>query len=216
MAKPKRDKTICRYCNLSEPLVEIQLSNGKPEGYCKSCYNYRYKDRLVAKAQTRGLFNNSQASNNHNASALRSLQAPNAYPLTYLNTRKRVGFIVLLPDAYYVSLWSDRHIGRYAINQYGMALWLANQGVIIGSTELPIQDPLGQPVALETLGAELPLKDVCDYLIMFDVKLNEYAIRKVREELGLLKGAVVDAGGKVVASSGKRVGKKKAAKKRKT
>jgi hypothetical protein len=155
---------------------------GKPRGICRDCYNLQERDRRYKGSIAKNFYNARGALQSHNARALASLRAPGAYPLTYLNSGQNIGYIVLKLDSYLITLWHNQQ-NRYHIDQASTALYLSNQGLSIGSTSIDLTAPDGAILDPDTVGNTLPIEVVADKLIILDVKLKEYAVKKVREEL---------------------------------
>lgn len=176
----------CRKCKLAPPLVIMVLTNGKPKGICRNCYNLAERDRRYKGSIAKGFYNARGSLQSHNARALASVPAPGAYPLTYLNSGDTVGYIVLKRDSYLISLWHA--LARYTIDQASTALYLSNQGLSIGSAPIPLVGPEGARIDLETIGDTLAPEAIADKLIVLDLKLQDYAVRKVRAELEGLAG----------------------------
>lgn len=182
-----RDYSICYKCKLSEPLIKMSLTNGKPRGLCNDCRNLIERDSRNRQGIAKGFYNARSSLTLYNGRALGSLKAPEAYPLTYLNSGKQIGYIVFKYDSYLVNIWHSQ--GRYRIDTASMALWLSNQGLAIGSAPIALESPQGARVDLETIGDELTPENVADKLVVLDLKLQDYAVNKVRAELKALQDA---------------------------
>lgn len=137
-----------------------------------------------------------------NYDTLASLQA-GVYTLSNTVTkdspeRRPCGYLAVKDGSTFVELWGEGYLFRPS--RYGIATWLSDLGVLIERTPCLLKDPAGEPVPLEAVGLGVPLEDVADKLIMFDLKLQELAYKRLKRELEEAKAKAAGLAGTPTAA----------------
>lgn len=158
---------------------------GASRGECKACRKAIDRNRTVSKNIYSPFY-----SSLHNLTAtnlkLLLMLNPDAYALTDRTFRRQAGYIVVLFGHYYVRVYNK--ILLIEKDLHGVSLWLANQGVFIdGTRPIPLRDAGGAPVDLQTIGLGLVPVQISDLLVMYDQKLREHAIKKLKTEVEAVK-----------------------------
>lgn len=184
---PTRDASVCRYCKLQEPVITMAISNGKSRGMCITCRNSH--DAITRRRQSvfKGFYTDTNALVSLNLKTL--LQAlPGVYPIDFTRDKARHGFIAIRPGEMAICLYGQTNVFRYDL--FGVATWLSNQNLVVGWAPIALQTPDGAPIALESVGAGMPIEDITARLVMYDSKLREWAIKQVKAELKEAKTAL--------------------------
>lgn len=176
----KVDKTVCRHCKLAPPHIQMLYVRDKPRGECIECRRaLRQRDSLKKHAFTY-FYNNLSNLTAINFKLLASL-SPGAYPLLDRSYKAPAGYFAILRGYFYVYLWDkDRLIER---DLYGFSTWLSNQNLVIDPAPIVVNDPTGAVVELETLHVGMIPTNIQDLLVMYDVKLQDYAVKRLRDEI---------------------------------
>lgn len=164
----------------------MPLRNGKPRGECLACRNQRQQFKLLKRKVFKDFYQVNTHCGMHNTHALQRAHLDRAYALTHRTSQRPAGYIVPQAGAFYVEAWG--HVDRFACDVYGVAMWLANQNLVVQGV-VSVADADGKPIDLATLGVNMPKALVQDYLVMFDAKLKDWAIRKVKAELAEARSA---------------------------
>lgn len=179
-----RDLTICYICKLGAPHVRIPLKAGKPRGECVTCRNAREQIARDKSRLYKDFYDRGRKLTGLNYRALAALSF-GAYPLTHRTTKAQVGYIVVKSGSIFISIWNDKHLLRPSL--YGISVWLSDMNIVIGDTPIALEAPNGVPVSIDDVGIGLPLENVADKLVMFNLALQDHAYRKLKAELGLAR-----------------------------
>lgn len=184
MSRAKVNKNICCHCKLGPPLVELAMDRGQSRGICKGCRNLQQQHKRIKTHAFKDFYSqthNLQAANYKVLAALKT----GTYCLTYRATEKQAGYITLTEGAYYVSLFGENLLFR--VDLFGMTTYLSNLNVVIGSDRMRLESIRGTRIDLDKVGVGMPLLNIQDRLVMYDVKMREYAVNKVKEEIAEAK-----------------------------
>lgn len=182
MATPKKPEA-CKFCKLSPPLVVMSMLRGKSRGVCNKCMTFRLRaDRNKAKlskplktgiASARLLLT-------HNYDCLTHITF-GAYKLILKLNNKPIGYLIVLNGKVYVNTWNEEYLFKYML--YPISAFLADLNVII--------DPIPvKALYSDQVGLGLPLEDASDRLVAFDVKLQDYAVKRLQRLIAEAKGLV--------------------------
>lgn len=179
MARAKTDKLKCRTCRQSPPLVQIRHAKGKPLGECLDCARKLKQAGRLRRAFALGLYQSVPELVAANLKALAALQ-PGAYALRLNTTKAREGYLVVKRGAIYVEIWNDFALLEYRL--FEIASYLGNMNVFIDPSPIDVLDGDSRPLALESIGAGMPLESPAERLIWYDPALLSKAIQLVKDE----------------------------------
>lgn len=184
MIKEITDKTVCRQCRKREPEIQIRQVKGKPMGICNDCRNTSEVLNRRKHAMGRDFHKQQQSifSVNYRTLAIADFKA---FPLKHRKDDSVEGYLVNLRNRIFVSINNGQYC--FKTDLYGIASWLGNQNLIIDSKAIQLKTPEGEPVKLDEIGQDMPLQDVTEFLVMFNKKLREYAVNKVKKEMNSVK-----------------------------
>lgn len=181
------DPNQCRHCGLSPPVIVMPLLRGKPRGICNTCRRQVEQKLRVKSNLYKGYYNTAHNLTSVNYKTLASLKL-GAYSLTARHTEAIEGYIVVKKDQIYVSVWNRSHLFHYDL--FGVSTFLGNLNVFI-SKPTSLTAPNGASVELESVGIGLTLENVQDALVMYDEKLKDYAVKRIKAEIAAEKRAAM-------------------------
>jgi hypothetical protein len=183
------DRNQCRYCKQREPVVKIRRVKGEPNGECAECNRDRQAaHRLKVNFHTE-VYRSVSVLVSSNYKILAVLK-PGVYPLLSRVTKERIGYLAIKPMAsgqIFINLYNYNELYEYDL--IAIASMLGNRNVFVSPDQIDLLDAEGTPLALERIGAGMPVKDACDKLIWLDKKLLDRAMRLVRDEINNAKRA---------------------------
>jgi hypothetical protein len=88
---------------------------------------------------------------------------------------------VILEGYYYIYLWNTARLIERDL--YGFSIWLSNQNIIVDPAPILLRAPDGAAIDITEIGAGMIPCNVADLLVMYDRKLQEHAVKKLRAEI---------------------------------
>jgi hypothetical protein len=115
-----------------------------------------------------------------NLKALAAVQ-PGAYALRLNSTKTREGYLALKRGSVFVELWNDSKLFEHRL--FEIASYLGNMNVFLDPKPIDVLDESGSPIALDAIGAGMPLLDPAECLVWYNPKLLAKATSLVRDEI---------------------------------